>query len=427
MTTQKGESPDYDEKLGDSENVLGQLERPKIIQSWRRWMRNPLKKKKLPPVPTERPVSKEESASWFSQCLFLWMNSLMAVGYNRPLELMDFPLLNKNRRSGPLTERITKDFKKRVARGDKHALLSAINKVFFFEFWFGGLSLFFANAVMTVSPIMLKYLILYIGDAYYRDLSPTGKSIGLGIGLIAMQVAAGLSMNQFQYRGMICGGMTRASLISMIYAKSQVISNRARAGRSKEVHTPEGDQRKSNTPNKKKWPRRSAEEGSQNGWSNGQITNLMSADTYRIDQAAGWCHLLWVSPIQIIVTLIELIINIGVSALAGFGMFFVAAPILAWIIQVMARHRRRVSKITDSRVNLTEEILTGVRFVKYFAWETSFLDRLKQLRAREIRGIQFLLGIRNGLNGITVVRLLEFSYGYPVIFIFEQVAFVNIL
>jgi ABC-type multidrug transport system fused ATPase/permease subunit len=410
MITQDRNIPGHDEKLGASDNVSVHLENPEVARSWRRWMRNPLKKKQPPPVPTERPFSKEESASWLSQCFFIWMNSLMTVGYNRPLELTDFPVLNKERRSGPLSEKITKDFKRRVARGDKNALLFAVNKVFFLEFWFGGLCLFFANAVMTVSPIMLKYLIVYAGDAYYKNSAPMGKGVGLAIGLIAMQVAASLSMNQFLYRGMICGGMTRASLISMIYAKSQIISSRAKAGGPKELKMPEEVHRNGNTPKEKERPSKRAED-TQNGWSNGQITNLMSTDTYRIDQAAGWCHLIWVTPIQIIVTLIELIINIGVSALAGFGLFLVATPILALIIKVMAKRRRRVSKITDSRVNLIEEILTGVRFVKYFAWETSFLSRLKQLRAREIRGIQFLLGIRNALNGITVVcpSLLVFS------------------
>jgi hypothetical protein len=257
---------------------------------------------------------------------------------------------------------------------------------------------------------MLKYLIVYAGDAYYQNSAPMGKGVGLAIGMIALQVAAGLSMNQFLYRGMISGGMTRASLISMIYAKSQIISSRAKAGGPKDFKVPEGVQKNGNTAKEKERPSQRAEEDTQNGWSNGQITNLMSTDTYRIDQAAGWCHLIWVTPIQIIVTLIELIINIGVSALAGFGLFLVATPILALIIKIMAKRRRRVSKVTDSRVNLIEEILTGVRFVKYFAWEISFLGRLKQLRAREIREIQFLLGIRNALNGITVVcpSLLSF-------------------
>lgn len=64
-----------------------------------------------------------------------------------------------------------------------------------------------------------------------------------------------------------------------------------------------------------------------------------------------------------------------------------------------------MNKITDGRVALMQEVLQGVRFVKYFGWEESFLLRLEKLRFREIRAIQFLLGIRSGLNAVGTVRL----------------------
>jgi hypothetical protein len=38
-----------------------------------------------------------------------------------------------------------------------------------------------------------------------------------------MQVLQSLATNHFIYRGMLVGGMSRASLISLIYEKSKVI------------------------------------------------------------------------------------------------------------------------------------------------------------------------------------------------------------
>lgn len=47
----------------------------------RKWYRtlNPLRLQKIPPVPTERTVSKEYGASFFSVASFQWMSPLMKV------------------------------------------------------------------------------------------------------------------------------------------------------------------------------------------------------------------------------------------------------------------------------------------------------------------------------------------------------------
>jgi len=100
------------------------------------------------------------------------------------------------------------------------------------------------------------------------------------------------------------------------------------------------------------------------GWSNGRIINLMSTDTARVDQASTMFHMTWTAPIQMIIVLVLLIINISYSALAGFGLIFLAMPLLARAIKSLFKRRKAINKITDQRVSLTQEILHAVRFVK---------------------------------------------------------------
>jgi ATP-binding cassette subfamily C (CFTR/MRP) protein 1 len=88
--------------------------------------------------------------------------------------------------------------------------------------------------------------------------------------------------------------------------------------------------------------------------------------------------------------------------LAGFGLLIVAMPLLGRSIKTLFARRKAINKVTDQRVGLTQEILSGVRFVKYFGWETSFLNRLKEIRRREIGKIQFLLNIRNGIMAVSM-------------------------
>lgn len=255
-----------------------------------------------------------------------------------------------------------------------------------------------------------RYLIRFSVDAYAAKAQGTagphvGTGVGLAFGIALMQCAASLSVNQFMYHSMSVGGQARAGVISMVFAKSLKISGRARAG------GPETDKPPpplATTPEDIKKARK--EKGDQEkkgrddeiGWSNGKVVNLMSTDTFRIDQCASWFHVLWSSPVQIVITLILLLINLSYSALAGFALLIVGAPILSLVVRVLATRRRKMTKITDKRVALTQEIFMGVRFVKYFGWEKPFLSRLEDLRRREVKAIQVLLSIRSGVMAVGI-------------------------
>ncbi len=128
----------------------------------------------------------------------------------------------------------------------------------------------------------------------------------------------------------------------------------------------------------------------------------MSVDTYRIDQASGLFHIIWTAPLSCLITLALLIVNLTYSALAGFALLVIGIPVLTNAIKRLFVRRKAINKITDQRVSLTQEILQSVRFVKFFGWEGSFLNRLESFRNREIRAIQVLLSLRNAIMAISL-------------------------
>lgn len=128
----------------------------------------------------------------------------------------------------------------------------------------------------------------------------------------------------------------------------------------------------------------------------------MSVDTYRIDQASGLFHIIWTAPISIIITLVMLLVNLTYSALAGFALLVIGIPVLTKAIKSLFIRRKAINKITDQRVGLTQEILQSVRFVKFFGWESSFLQRLQEFRDREVSAIQVLLALRNAIMAISI-------------------------
>ena len=322
-----------------------------------------------------------------------------------------------------MTAKLQASFKMRVERGDRYPLLWAMHETFKKEFWIGGICQFFANIFQVISPFTLRYLIQFATDAYIAAQAGTpppsiGKGIGLVFGITFMQMIQSLGTNHFIYRGMMVGGESRAVLISVIFEKSMKISGRAKAGgraikegpeteqeekdHAKESKQSKKDQKRSGTKTKVDPDAGKGISGDGTGWANGRVVNLMSVDTYRVDQASGLFHLIWTAPLACLITLALLLVNLTYSALAGFGLLVIGLPVLTRAVKTLFARRKKINKITDQRVTLTQEILQAVRFVKFFGWEAPFLTRLNDIRNLEIRSIQVLLAIRNAINAVSM-------------------------
>ncbi|KAI9809799.1 MAG: hypothetical protein M1825_000232 [Sarcosagium campestre] len=419
------------ELVDDDISLHDKKHRKEASQPWSRRL-NPFKSRTTPPVPDEREVSREYGASFWSLLTFQWMAPVMRVGYQRPLESNDIWLVNPDRSTDVMANTLATHFQTGVTNKFKYPLFWAMFATFKKEFLFGGICQLFASVFQVMSPFTLRYLISFATEAYYAQQVPgakgpnIGNGLGLAFGITVMQLLQSLGTNHFIYRGMMVGGQARATLIAVIFEKAMKISGRAKAGgraiaedddesRSDEkaATTSKG---KSHAGKDKKGKRGGKVKGTEStpadlgsgvagdglGWGNGRIVNLMSTDTYRVDQASGMFHVIWTSPVAMIITLIVLIINLTYSALAGFALLVIGFPLLTKAIKVLFIRRRAINKITDQRVSLTQEILQAVRFVKYFGWESSFMERLGGIRQREIRSIQILLAIRNAINAVSM-------------------------
>ncbi|KAJ4300867.1 ATP-binding cassette transporter yor1 [Kalmusia sp. IMI 367209] len=385
----------------------------------KKWYKNmnPLRWGEKPSVPETRLPSREYNAGFFSRLTFQWMAPLMTVGYKRPLEKNDLWTVNPDRSCDVMAERLQVSFKRRRDQGGQRPLLGALFDTFKWEFIIGGLCQLLASVVQSVAPFVLRYLINFALKAYIAEhrggpAPAIGEGIGLVIGITAMQFCQSMATNHFMYRGMMIGGEARAVLITVIFDKAMKLSGRAKAGGKAVLEAPPPDV-KAGSEAEKKWYQKILKKkrkevaqdpkgvsGDGQGWGNGRIINLMSTDTYRVDQASGFFHMIWTAPVSILITVALLLVNLTYSALPGIGLLIVTMPLLGRAVRSLFRRRMIINKITDQRVSLTQEILQAVRFVKYFGWETSFLERVDAIRRKEIKGIQVLLAIRNGIMAV---------------------------
>ncbi|KAL4880304.1 P-loop containing nucleoside triphosphate hydrolase protein [Aspergillus karnatakaensis] len=397
-----------EDKISDGE----ESQQEKSLVARRKWYRrltiNPLRLQKAPPVPEERSVSREHGASIISLATFQWMAPLMKTGYLRTLELQDIWTVNPDREVEVLSKRLEESLEQRTNAGAKRPLLWALYDTFRFEFLLGGVCQLLSSCLMVLAPYLTRYLIAFATDAYAAQHSgqPTphiGRGMGFAVGITCMQILQSLCTNQFLYRGQMVGGQVRAVLILNIFNKAMKLSGRAKAG---SVQTPEEQAKVAELKTAKdqalKQPGTGARGESDTktegkAWGNGRIVALMSIDVDRINLACGMFHIVWTAPISVILTLVLLLVNLGYSALAGYALLVIGIPFLTYAVRFLFKRRRNINKLTDQRVSLTQEILQGVRFVKFFGWESSFLNRLKEIRKREIRAIQTLLAVRNAI------------------------------
>ena len=347
------------------------------------------------------------------------------------MELNDIWLVNPDRSAPVLAAKLKESFHRHHKNGKNRPLARAIAETFKKDLLIGAAGALMGNMFMVFMPFVVKYLIAFAGRAYIAQHvggpSPhIGEGVGLVVAITVMQIISSICNNQFMYRGMVVGGQSRAALISLLFEKALTISGRAKAGGNALKDLPPGvkpgskeekeflaeklesEESKNDSKNDSKKDKKKDKKGKKpkepdnQGWSNGRIVNLMSVDTYRIDQAFGWFHMLWVTPIMLVVTIVLLLINLTYSALVGIALFFISVPVMGMAVRAMFQRRRKVNKITDQRITLIQEVFQAIRFVKFYSWETNFLERIHTFRKREIRTIQVMLSIRNAIMAIGI-------------------------
>jgi ABC-type multidrug transport system fused ATPase/permease subunit len=111
---------------------------------------------------------------------------------------------------------------------------------------------------------------------------------------------------------------------------------------------------------------------------NSRLINHISTDVLRIDFCMGYFHMSWTAPIQLTICLILLLINLGPSALASFALLIVATPINTMVMKHLFSIRIKSMSWTDKRSKLLQEMLSGMRVIKFLSWEIPFLKRIAE-------------------------------------------------
>ncbi len=149
----------------------------------------------------------------------------------------------------------------------------------------------------------------------------------------------------------------------------------------------------------------------------GEIVNLMQVNTQIFVELAATFHNIVSAPFQIILSVISLWLFIGEAAFIAFAVMILLIPFIS-LLSVFQNNTESVKiEIKDNRLKLINDILNGMKVLKYYGWELSFKKIINKIREVELK----ILKRYNILYGVSA-----FTYSFAS-FLVQVVAFVAYL
>uniref|UniRef100_A0A8C2GUE0 ABC-type glutathione-S-conjugate transporter n=1 Tax=Cyprinus carpio TaxID=7962 RepID=A0A8C2GUE0_CYPCA len=321
-----------------------------------------------------------QDASFLSKILFWWFSGLVFKGYRSPLQAEDLWSL----REEDTSEKIISDLEEEwtaertklhtsIALGSRlpeqaqflrkiqkeqssgFCLLRTLARSFGPYFLTGTLCLMQISSYFIVpsfKPLSFSfYLSLLLGFMKDED-APMWKGFFYASLMFLLSCLQSVFNHQYTYTCFTVGMRVKTAVMGLVYRKSLVVNSAAR--RTCTV---------------------------------GEIVNLVSADTQKLMDFVVYFNAVWLAPIEVTLCLFFLWQHLGPSALAGIATVIFIFPLNGFI----ARQRSKLQvqmKYMDGRVKLMNEILNGIKILKFYAWEKAFLEQVLGYREKELKTLK---------------------------------------
>uniref|UniRef100_A0A6Q2WTJ5 ATP-binding cassette, sub-family C (CFTR/MRP), member 2 n=1 Tax=Esox lucius TaxID=8010 RepID=A0A6Q2WTJ5_ESOLU len=224
-------------------------------------------------------------------------------------------------------------------------LISTLATTFKRVLWESAFLKLLTDLLSFVSPQLLKLLISFTTDKSIY----TWTGYVYAVLLFLVTIFQSLFLQQYFQRCFVLGMKVRTALTAAVYKKALVVSN---------------DARKESTV--------------------GETVNLMSADAQRFNDVANFIHLLWSCPMQIVLAIAFLWIELGPAVLAGLAVMVLMVPINGVLATKSRTLQVKNMKYKDKRMKIMNEMLNGIKILKLYAWEPSFQNQVMGIREQEL-------------------------------------------
>ncbi|XP_024281414.2 ATP-binding cassette sub-family C member 4 isoform X2 [Oncorhynchus tshawytscha] len=225
-----------------------------------------------------------------------------------------------------------------------------------------GIFTLIEEVIKVIQPVFLGKLIQYFENYDPDNMDALYEAFGYAAGVCLSTLILAITHHLYFFHVQRTGMKMRVAMCHMIYKKALCLSSAAMG--------------KTTT---------------------GQIVNLLSNDVNKFDEVTIFLHFLWVGPLQAAAVLGLLWVEIGPSCLAGMAVLVILMPTQTMFGRLFSKFRSKTAALTDNRIRTMNEVVSGIRIIKMYAWEKPFSALVNDVRRKEISKIMSSSYLR-GLN-----------------------------
>ncbi|XP_058743551.1 ABC transporter C family member 8-like [Vicia villosa] len=287
-------------------------------------------------------------ATFLSKLIFSWINSLLGLGYSKPLDLEEIPSLVSEDDANMAYQKFVHAWeslvRERTKNNTKSLVLWSIVRTYLKE----NILIAFYGLIRTIS-VVVSPLILYAFVNYsYRTEADLRKGLSIVGILIVTKVCESLFQRHWFFNSRRSGMKMRSALMVAVYRKQLKLSSSARA-------------------------RHSA----------GEIVNYIAVDAYRMGEFPWWFHIAWTSALQLVLSIGILFGVVGIGALPGLVPLLICGFLNVPFARILQNCQSQFMIAQDERLRTTSEILNSMKIIKLQSWEEKFKNLVESLRDRE--------------------------------------------
>ncbi|KAF9353775.1 hypothetical protein BGX26_008445, partial [Mortierella sp. AD094] len=228
------------------------------------------------------------------------------------------------------------------------SLVWVIAKTFFLPFTIMTSIHLASSAIQFTLPVLIGEILKFIESDDSNE--PKSRGVILALGMFFANIAVSFLTGQHQKQNVELGLEIRNALVSLIYRKALVLSPDSR-----------------------------------NKATTGSITNHMSTDAEKWTKDLVWVPYWITVPFEILVATVMLYKILGWSVLCGLSMVVIITPIQGWAGQFFDDAMDAKGEAMDSRVRLMSELLSNIKNLKMYGYESAFREKVETYRSKEIR------------------------------------------
>ncbi|CAE6495623.1 unnamed protein product, partial [Rhizoctonia solani] len=122
----------------------------------------------------------------------------------------------------------------------------------------------------------------------------------------------------------------------------------------------------------------------------GKVVSLIAADAEWISRFVTLGTFIYDAPVSAIISCFFLYNLMGWTAFVGYIALVLTLPINNFLVQKTTIYQRSVSAMRDRRMQAMNEAIQGIKFIKFSAWESRWIQRVLEARHAEVKWLSKL-------------------------------------